>query len=233
MSGRLRRIVGVYGAGGLALIAVFSWMELVDTEGVIFLLFITAMVAAGWVLAGRGEAAAVPWGDRSLVEEPPEEPRDEDPLSGTGLASALDRAVEEAHRSGTLEAGAAVVRPLLRTTLERVLVAGGASEREATAAIDDGTWTDDSAVAALLAPTAGPVEEGLASRILVWLVPGRVLRERVHRAVDAIDQVAETTVPQVPGQTTPRSVTVEEPRVGERVRTAEGELHPPRTEGEA
>ncbi|WP_436924147.1 DUF7269 family protein [Halosimplex amylolyticum] len=169
--------------------------------------------------------APAPWTDEgALVVGTPEETADPADVTGEEFAKRVDEACERAASGETVEDGFEVVRPPLRETLTRVLVAGG-TERETVAdVLATGAWTDDRVAAAVLDEQVQRPRVSLRERIRAWLFPERVVRRQSARAVAAIADAADAELPPVVGQRAPRTVPTLAPALGSLQRSADGTL---------
>ena len=169
--------------------------------------------------------AAPPWSKAgALVARAPERTPGDRPLAGDYLAYLLEEACEVASQEGSVEAGLAVVRPTLRQATGDVLVRTGASDAEVGTTLDEGAWTGDRLAASVLAGTVDPPPEPLRARLRAWLFPETVVRQRVARAVDAIDALAREALPTIVGQRAPRPIPVATPGLEELNRHPDGSL---------
>lgn len=222
-------LLAVVAAGVIAVLRPETVPETVGPGAVGWLVVLGALGAALWLRyrATRSVAdeTAAPWsGTDAIVEETPEATPDTQPLSGRELVVELDQASAIARQKGTVEAGLAVVRPSLRETYVQVARHAGQDESTATAALDRGTWTDDPAAAAALAPDVDPPPRSLLGRLRDWLYPGRAVRRRTRAAVDALAAVADESVATVVGADAPRRIPVYEPSLADRRLGPVGEL---------
>lgn len=202
------------------------------------LLAVVGLGVAAWVLRSRsaadGRAAADgaaagatdegPVGRYRLVDPAPERTGIDAPLAGHAETATLARGAETAREEGSVAAGVADVRPVLREVLQWALVAGGATPDEAAEAVDRGTWTDDPTAAAALSADVDPPRRSPWERLRAWLWPGRVARERIDRAVGAVAAASEAALPPVPGRSAPRRVRVTPPTLAELRRGVDGSL---------
>ncbi len=201
-----------------------------DAGGMVALVVLVGLVGALWKLAGTAaDAAAPPWSDEgALVTDAPERTAADHPLSGEGLADAIEAAGRAARESGSVEDGLAEVRPALRSALVAALVRGGSDRAAVERALADGSWTDDRAAAAVLDDGVIPPDRPLRRRVDAWLFPERAVVRRTGRAVQAVAEAADDALPTVVGQDAPRSVPVLPPTLDEQRRTADGSLRPAR-----
>lgn len=197
-------------------------------------ILIGAAVLVGLALAVRNvrgtldasaDALPVPWTDDDAYATPaPERSRRDDRLSSERFATVVRRAGEAAREEGTVADGIAVLRPPLRRALGEALVQGGRTEDAAKRALADGTWTDDPVAASVLEESIAPPRRSIRERIVAWLFPERVVRERARRATAAVAEAADEALPPVPGRAAPRTVPVVQPRLEELRRGADGRL---------
>lgn len=117
-------------------------------------------------------------GPARLVERPPEAVEGDGP---TAPGSTLDARLDRDDR-----APRAAVRETLRATAVRRLARATGDEAAARTAVADGTWTDDTLVAAFLGEGTPP----LSARLRAWLDPAGEHRRRVERSLAAIDREA-------------------------------------------
>lgn len=207
-------------------------------SGLLGLVGLAGLVAAAWQVRSRPAVdrpgASEPLrraGRYRLVETAPERTDVEYPLAGHRTAELLARAAEAAGTAGSVEAGLAVARPPLRRLARDVLVAGGATPREATRAIETGGWTDDAEAAALLSPAIDPPRLSFRARLRAWLRPERAARAQIDRAAVAVAAAADEALPTVIGRKAPRQVRVAPPTLAELRRDVDGTLrraHTPR-----
>lgn len=205
-----------------------------DVQAAALLLALAGLIVAAWRLRARPDAVDDAGGTDDgvyrraaryrLVELAPERAAVDHPLAGGDGSALLARAGEVASEAGSVDAGVEAVRPALRGLLQDVLVASGASRAAAERAVDEGTWTDDDAAAAVLSPTVDPPSRSFRERLWAWLVPERAVRERLDRAVAALAATAERDLPAVPGRTAPRRVSVPPPTLAELRRDVDGSL---------
>lgn len=192
------------------------------------LLVFGALVAVLWKIRGSLDATSdqpVPWASEDAFATPaPERSDDTYPLSSEHLARGIQTAGEQARSEGTVEDGLTVVRSALQETLLEAMERGNWERAAARRAIESGEWTDDPVAASVLDPDAATPDLSLRERVNAWLFPERVVRRRIQRAVQAIAEVGEETLPTVPGQTAPRTVPVVKPRLEELQRGADGNL---------
>ncbi|WP_415382280.1 hypothetical protein [Halosimplex sp. TS25] len=169
--------------------------------------------------------APAPWtDDGALVPGTPEETADPADVTGESFAKLVDDACERAAAGETVEDGFEVVRPPLRETLTRVLVAGG-TDREAVAdLLASGAWTDDPMAAAVIDERVERPPMSLRGRIRAWLFPERIVRRQAARAVGAVADAADAELPPVVGQRAPRTVPTLAPAFGSLQRSADGTL---------
>lgn len=236
---RLRRVVAVV-AGTLAVLFALVAALLAsgsgsgDAGGFVALVVLVGAVGALLKLrcSDARTAAAPPWSDEgALVADAPERTASDHPLSGEGLADAIEAAGSAARESGRVEDGLAEVRPALREALVDALVVGGWDGAAVERALADGTWTDDRAAAAVLDGGVVPPDRPLRRRVEAWLFPERAVVRRTGRAVQAVAEAADDALPAVVGQDAPRSVPVLPPTLDEQQRTADGSLRPARDPG--
>lgn len=192
---------------------------------------LVGLVAAGWQVRARpavddpGERSPyLRGGQYRLVAGQPEETDVDAPLAGGELATRFAAAAEAAREAGRVDAGLAVARPPLRETVRAMLVAGGSSPAAADRAIETGSWTTDTETAALIAPELSPPPRPFRTRLRAWLRPGRVVNERLSRAVGVIDRTAAETLPAVVGHDAPRRVTITPPPIATLERAVDGTL---------
>lgn len=193
---------------------------------------IVAAVALAAVLAGlwqlyqarrlNREAGSESAADAEGEPLAPERTPVERPLSGRRLATLTSEAADHARREGSLGAGVEVVRPLLRETLGRVLVADGLDREEVEQVLAAGEWTDDRIAAAMTDPNVEPPERSFRERVRSWLFPDRVLREYTRRTVAEIGAVADERLPPVPGADAPRPVPPRQTPVERLTRSLDG-----------
>lgn len=188
---------------GLAIAAVKLYRSAIDDETV---------AAPPWTSAG------------ALVSGTPEETADPADVTGADLATLVDRACERAQEAETVEEGFSVVRPPLRETLERVLVASGIDRAAVDDALATGAWTDDRIAAAVVDERVQRPTVSFLDRVRIWLFPERVVRIQTARAVAAIAECADTELPPVVGQRAPRTVPSVAPPLGTLQRAADGTL---------
>lgn len=215
---------------GIALLAGIGGTGGTATGVLLALLAIVGIVGALWKLLatpGAGESSVVqpPWtDDGALFDRPPERTGDDEVLSGESFAALLSNAGSAARENGTVEAGFESIRPVLRRALGDAL-AHRLGDRDAVeAAIESGTWTDDRAAAAVLAPGIEFPPWSLRQRLEAWLFPERVVRRQLQRTVQAIAEAADDAIPNVPGQNAPRNVPVLQPRLAALQRGVDGRI---------
>lgn len=115
-----------------------------------------------------------------LVSETPETAQTE---RRTRPGAALDEQLTIAVEGD--ETAAVALRESLRERAVRTLASDPATSVEAArAAVDDGSWTDDSLVAVYLGRETLP----LSARLRAWLDPGAEQRRRARRTVAAIER---------------------------------------------
>lgn len=193
---------GLAATSGVDLPAIDAWLALSAA-------LLVGLAATVWRLnRGRGWARDAADPDEPVPPDRPERSTDEAPVAGRDLAALLERAGRAAREGDAVEDGIEVVRPALAETLAAALVQGGWSLATARTAIDEGSWTDDPAVAAVLSASVEPPARSLRQRLWAWLYPERVVTARVDRAVQAVAEVADDALPAVPGQTAPRTIPV-------------------------
>lgn len=169
--------------------------------------------------------ASAPWtGQGALVSGTPEETGDPAAVTGAELASLVDQACERAQEAETVEEGFSVVRPPLRETLERVLVASGIDRATVDEGLANGDWTDDRIAAAVVDRRVQRPTVSFRDRVRIWLFPERVVRRETARAVAAISECADAELPPVVGQRAPRSMPTVAPPLGTLQRAADGTL---------
>lgn len=193
----------------------------------VLVVLIGAVVALAKILrsGSGGRRTPPPWtADGAIVQSAPETGPEDERVSGTALTSVVEAGGKRARRAGTVEAGLSTVRPALRETLHAALVQGGRDREAAERALADGSWTDDQAAAALLDEQVTPPERTFRRRLWAWLFPERAVRRRTARAVRAIGDAADESLPPVIGQDAPRSVPVVTPTLDDLRRTADGRL---------
>jgi len=159
-----------------------------------------------------------------LVDRPPEETPEDVAVSGTETTETFAAATRAARSAGDVQEGVEQVRPHLRQALGSALVAGGRDPETVERALADGTWTDDDLAAAVLDEAVDPPRRNLRERVRDWLFPEHATRERTRRAVAAVDEVADETLPAVVGEDAPRTVPVVAPTLEDLQRTADGRL---------
>ncbi|MWV40321.1 hypothetical protein [Natrialba sp. INN-245] len=193
------------------------------------LIVLLAAAVAGWKVWGAlesdGSTPPVPWADDEPFANPaPERTIREPPLSSDGLTAVVEEAGATARKSGTVDDGLDVLRPVLREALVDALVQGGVARADAEAAVSDGSWTDDGVAASVLEETISGPDRSFRKRVYAWLFPERVVRRLARRAMAAVADAADEALPTVPGQTAPRTVPVVQPRLEELTRGADGRL---------
>lgn len=212
-------LAGVVG-GGRSSSAVF-WLVAV-------VLALLGLSAALWKIRGRLDASSdrpVAWAsDEEFATPAPERTDDEYGLSSDGFAHRIEEAGSTARSEGTVVDGVAVVRPALREALIEAMVQGEYDSESAREALSTGEWTDDQVAASVLDAAVPPPRLSIRQRVNAWLFPERVVRRRLRRAMQALAEVADESLPTVPGQTAPRTVPVRKPRLEELQRDAEGRL---------
>lgn len=137
-----------------------------------------------------------------------EGPATDEPLTGAALEETVADAIRRARSAGRVDAGIAAIRPHLRETVVAVIVAGGASRREALHAVATGRWSADAEAAAVLAERPAPPGRTFSRRLAIWLFPGDALEHRLERTVRAIERLAGDELSTLPGQRAPRTVPV-------------------------
>lgn len=223
-----RRLLLALVVGGLAATAAGLLLAVVGVEPTTpdadpgwfaWLVALGGLGVAAWLLLDRSPAAtgdrALPWSARDpIVQERPEATPGRDRLAGGELVEALRDGAGLARDQRDVEAGVAVVRPLLRETYLDVTVRDGTADGEA--ALDAGTWTDDPVAAWVLSGEQPRPRRSFDRRLRDWLYPGRAVARQVRRAVDELAAVADDAVPPVVGQSAPRQVPVHEPSLAAR-----------------
>ena len=220
----MKRSVRVGSVGiGIALIGIGIGTAVLGFENQLLTVLLVGLAIVG-ALVGlavkyrgslpREHEGALPWseGDHYATPAPERTPRS-DPLSSDRLALLLREAGSTARSNRELEGGVAVLRPVLRETLEGVLEAGGHGPTEVEAMIESGEWTEDALAAWVVSGSVPEPPESVRRRLRRWLFPERELRDRTHVTVGAIARTAAVTVPAVPGQEAPRTVPVVTPRL--------------------
>lgn len=119
---------------------------------------------------------------RTLREEPPEH-TGSGSVVGERFDGALARAADDATNGDDSDPFRDDVRSL---AIEVVARAEGCSESEAEPIVDAGEWTDDAVAAAYVTDSEATLS--LRYRFLAWLRPARTKRDRVDRAIRAIDR---------------------------------------------
>jgi hypothetical protein len=213
-------VVAVAGGGGRSTSAGF-W-------AVAVVLGLLALTVALWKVRGRLDASSdrpVAWArDEGFATPAPERTDDEYALSSDDFARRIEEAGTAARSEGTVVDGVAVVRPALRETLIEAMVQGEYDPESARETLSTGEWTDDQVAASVIDAEVPPPELSIRQRLLAWLFPERAVRRRLRRAVQELAEVADESLPTVPGQTAPRTVPVRKPRLEELQRDAEGRL---------
>lgn len=186
---------------------------------------LVAFVLGLWKVWGRLEPpavaggvddarAAIPWTDDDPFTTPaPERTDREPPLSSRDLAGLIETGGRTARRDGSVDAGIAVVRPVLREALTDALEASGRSRVAVDRELAAGEWTDDPVAASVLEADLQEPDRPFRERVRDWLFPERAVRERVRRATDAVATAADDGLPTTPGQTAPRTVPALPPRL--------------------
>lgn len=214
-----------------AVIAIVAPGRVLDSSAAdlgVGLLGLVGAVLILWMLSSSGETSEREASGSDigpLTRRAPERTPDHFPLASGHLADELEQACRRARFERDPAVGIDVFRGRLQETLVDALVAGGASPDRAWNQIHSGQWTEDAIAAAALS-RAVEVEDSLRTRLRGWLFPGREVRWRTRRAVAAIGDVADESVPKVVGQDASRTVPVRPPTLEEQSRTADGELEP-------
>ncbi|MCW8172241.1 hypothetical protein D8S78_05320 [Natrialba swarupiae] len=107
-----------------------------------------------------------------------------------------------ARKSGTVDDGLDVLRPVLREALVDALVQGGVVRADAEAAVSDGSWTDDDVAASVEETISGP-DRSFRKRVYAWLFPERVVRRLARRSMGAVADAADEALPTVPARPRP------------------------------
>ncbi|ARS89268.1 DUF58 domain-containing protein [Natrarchaeobaculum aegyptiacum] len=196
-----------------------------------------ALVLGLWKVWGRleppaveddvGDAVpAIPWSDDDPFTTPaPERTDREPPLSSRDLASLIETGGRTARREGDVDAGVAVVRPVLRDTLIDALECDGRSRVKIDRLLASGEWTDDPVAASVLEVDLAEPDRPFRERLREWLFPERAVRERGRRATDAVATAATDALPSIPGQTAPRTVPSLPPRLESLTRGVDGRVY--------
>lgn len=119
---------------------------------------------------------------RTLRAEPPEQTRS-GPVVGERFDGALLRAADDATNGDDADPFRNDVRSL---ATEVVAHTEGCSEPEAESIVEAGAWTDDAVAAAYVTDSEATLP--LRYRFFAWLRPARTKRDRVDRAIRAIDR---------------------------------------------
>lgn len=119
---------------------------------------------------------------RMLREDPPEH-TDSGTVVGGKFDGDLVRAANQAANGDDPDPFRDDIRSL---AIEVVAYTEGCSESEAESIVEAGEWTDDAIAAAYV--TDGEATLSLRHRFLAWLRPTRTKRNRVDRAIRAIDR---------------------------------------------
>lgn len=177
--------------------------------------------------AGVGDVGpAIPWVDDDPFTDPaPERTDREPPLSSRDLASLIETAGETARREGSVDAGVAVLRPVLREALTDALECGGRSPAAVDRLLASGEWTDDPVAASVLSANRREPDRPFRERLRDWVFPERAVRERIRRATDAVATVTTDALPTVPGQSAPRTVPSLPPRLEVLTRGVDGQVY--------
>lgn len=190
------------------------------------------LAVAAWVLwrVGRDRSSAPPpWTPAGrLADTSPEAAPATPRLAGDALARRTAEAVAEARAARRPEAGIETIRPTLREPLAEILEHGGTDDRAVETTIERGGWTDDQIAAAVISRRVPPPDQPLRERVRTWLHPGVVARERIHRAIDAIEERTAADLAPVPGTDVPRATPTTRRPITDRRRAIDGSLHPTR-----
>jgi hypothetical protein len=216
---------------GVALAATGPHRGDLSVAAEVLLGFLIVGASVGAVLKIRGSLAATgdatpdaSWAAEAAFATPrPEDAATDHDLSGAAVAATVEQAASHA-REVDVEEGLAVVRPLLRETLEAALVAGGRDRGAVRTAIGDGDWTDDDLAASVLSATVEAPTQSLRHRVWAWLYPERAVRRRVRHGSDAVAAAADEALPAVPGEAATRTVPVVRPTLSELQRGVDGRL---------
>lgn len=225
-------LAGVCATGAGVLLAVYGVEPAApdaDPGWFAWLIALIGLAIGAWLLftgtgSGDDSELSLPWSPaESIVDGRPEATPDRHELTGGELVEAIYDAGAVARDERDVDAGVAIIRPLLRETY-RDLRTRDRSEEDFEDALDAGTWTDDRVAAAVLAPDVEPPDQSFGQRVRDWLYPGRAVTWRVRRTVDELAALADETVPPVVGQSAPRQVPVHEPSLAARTVGPEGEF---------
>ena len=206
-----RRAVATVLGLGLVVLAIALGLSRVTTGSELPVAVVVAagLTAAIWQLR-RGRAMRSESTDRGR-RMPPERTPDDDPLSGASLSSILADAEAAARADDDIASGLAVVRPMLRHTLETVLRSSGYDEARIESVLASGAWTDEPAAAATIDPAVPLPQLTRRERLFAWLFPERFVRAYVRATVSEVGALADEELPTVPGQDAPRPVPVRQP----------------------
>lgn len=119
---------------------------------------------------------------RTLRDEPPEHTAS-GPVVGERFDGALAQAADDATNGDDPDPFRDDVRSL---AIEVVAHTEGCSESEAERIVEAGEWTGDAVAAAYVTDSEAALS--LRYRFLAWLRPARTKRDRVDRAIRAIDR---------------------------------------------